>query len=99
MASLSNVVLPIIGTTTPARIKAAATALFSYGFRGTFHIAAKGKRVKIQRYGLSLLEADFEVLYDCINLCEAIANDVAIFMDSVETLYLELLETAECNKM
>ena len=36
-------------TRFPARIKAAATALFSYGFRGTFHIAAKGKRVKIQR--------------------------------------------------
>mmetsp|Transcript_50135 Transcript_50135/g.121478 ORF Transcript_50135/g.121478 Transcript_50135/m.121478 type:complete len:176 (-) Transcript_50135:978-1505(-) len=57
------------------------------------------KSVKIQRYGLSLVEADFEVLFDCINLCEAIANDVAIFMDDVDTLYLELLETAECNKM
>ena len=57
------------------------------------------KSVKIQRYGLSLLEADFEVLYDCINLCEAIANDVAIFMDNVDTMYLQLLETAECNKM
>jgi hypothetical protein len=36
-------------TRFPARIKAAATALFSYGFRGAFNIAAKGKRVNIQR--------------------------------------------------
>ena len=34
-------------TRFPARIKAAATALFAEGFRGEFHIKAKGKRVEI----------------------------------------------------
>jgi hypothetical protein len=57
------------------------------------------KSVKIQRYGLALLEADFGILYDCINLCSAIASEDGVRMIDIETLYLELLETSECNKM
>ena len=36
-------------TRFPARIKAAATALFAEGFRGEFHIKVKGNKVKICR--------------------------------------------------
>ena len=36
-------------TRFPARIKAAATALFEEGFRGEFHIASKGKKVEIYK--------------------------------------------------
>ena len=36
-------------TRFPARIKAAATALFAEGFRGEFHITAKEKKVSIYR--------------------------------------------------
>jgi len=36
-------------TRFPARIKAAATALFAEGFRGEFHITATGKKVEIYK--------------------------------------------------
>jgi hypothetical protein len=36
-------------TRFPARIKAAATALFAEGFRGEFSIVAKGRKVEIYK--------------------------------------------------
>jgi hypothetical protein len=57
------------------------------------------KSVKIQRYGLSLLEADFPTLWDCINLCSAIASADGVTMSATDVIYLSLLETVQCNKL
>ena len=55
--------------------------------------------VKIRRYDLTILEADFSVLWDCINLCDATATPSGVMMEKIEIIYLSLLETVECNKM
>jgi hypothetical protein len=60
---------------------------------------AQLEKLKITRYGLDISYVDFRANYECIYLCDEIASHDGVSMESVETLYLSLLQPIECKKV
>jgi hypothetical protein len=48
---------------------------------------------------VALTEAHFSVLWDCINVCDAVADDQGMLMERVDHFYLALLEPIPCPRL
>jgi WSC domain len=62
---------------------------------------ARVNAIRISRYGLNLASVQFSMLWDCIQVCKAVADSTGLVLADNRTklAYVKLVDAVECNKL